>query len=123
MVRAVYISVGLLATGLAILGAILPGLPTVPFLIVALWAFARSSDTLYSALERIPLLRSALMEAHRFEHRGTIRAGVKVVALATAWTSAALTFAAGTRPAIVATVVAAALGATFTMWWFPTERD
>lgn len=120
--RLFYILLGLLATGLAIAGAILPGLPTVPFLLVALWAFSRSSPHLYAQLERIPLLRSALIEAHRFERRGTIRPGVKLVALATAWGSFALTLLSGARLTFVAIVAAAALAGTFAMWWFPTER-
>ena len=57
--RLILITAGLAATGLAVLGVILPGLPTTPFLLVALWAFARSSDRLYGWLEHIPLLKSA----------------------------------------------------------------
>ncbi|HYD15849.1 MAG TPA: YbaN family protein [Hyphomicrobium sp.] len=124
MYRLVLIIVGCVATVLAVAGAMLPGLPTTPFLLIALWAFARSSDRMTGWLERIPILRQALAEARRFEERRTIRREVKALALAMAWGSVAFTaVAAGaSHPILIGTVVAAALGGTFAMWWFPTER-
>ena len=125
MQRLAYITVGSLATLLALLGAMLPGLPTTPFLLVALWAFARSSERLLGLLERIPLLSSALVEARRFEERRTIRPGVKLFALACAWGSVLLTALAfgQARPVLVGAVALAAVGGTVAMWWFPTERE
>lgn len=110
--------------GLAIAGAILPGLPTTPFLLVALWAFARSSPTLTAWLERVPLLQSALKEAHRFEARRAVRPSVKLTALAFAWGStllAGLTAPGWTSP-LPLIVGAAALSATAFMLWIPTDR-
>ncbi len=116
--------VGCVATALAVAGAILPGLPTTPFLLIALWAFARSSERLMGWLERIPLLREALIEARRFEERRTIRPEVKALALTMAWGSVLFTaFAAGlSHPILLTAVIAAACGGTFAMWWYPTER-
>lgn len=123
MPRLAYIVIGNVATALAIAGALLPGLPTTPFLLVALWAFARSSDRLLAWLERIPLLREALVEARRFEERRTIRREVKMVAIATAWGSVILTglLSSFSNPVLLGIVGAAALGGTIAMWWFPTE--
>lgn len=121
MQRAIFALIGFIATALAIAGAILPGLPTVPFVLVALWAFHKSSERLTAMLERIPILRSALVEAHRFEQRRAIRPGVKLIAVGTAWASVAVTALSGARPLIVGIVVAAALSASFVMWWYPTE--
>jgi len=44
--RALYLVIGLLFVGLGALGAVLPIMPTVPFLLVAVYCFARSSPAL-----------------------------------------------------------------------------
>ena len=124
MPRPFLILIGIVFTGLALLGAVLPGLPTTPFLIVALWAFARSSERMSRWLERIPILQSALIEARRFEERKAVRPSVKATALVFAWSSAALTaYWAGTiASAVPLTVLAAAVSATIFMVWIPTDR-
>lgn len=123
MSKPLYILIGSIATALAIAGVLLPGLPATPFLLVSLWAYARSSPWLLDKLEAMPLLRHALVEAKRFEERRAIRRGVKLTAVTMAWGSVLITglltdFA---TPLLLGLVAAAAVGATFTMWWFPTE--
>lgn len=124
MLKVWLVIVGTVATALAVAGAVLPGLPTTPFVLVALWAFARSSQRLYDALQRIPLLRHGLEEAHRFERRRAIRPPVKAAALAMAWGSAAVTAYLGgaARPWLVGSVTVAAIAATVAMIWIPTDR-
>ncbi len=122
--RTLLIVLGIVATALAIAGAILPGLPTTPFLLLALWAFARSSNCLYGWLHRIPILKHGLAEAQRFEERGAVRLPVKITALSFAWGSVGATWLLGgiDRPVLLAAVAAAAVAATAFMMWIPTDR-
>ena len=76
--RAVYLLAGLLFVGLAVLGALLPVLPTTPFVLLASYCFVRSSPALHRWLLRNrwfgPLLRDWQ------QHRG-VRRRVKATAL------------------------------------------
>lgn len=49
-VRWAYAAFGLTCVGLGMLGIFVPGMPTTIFLILALWAFSRSSDRLHDWL-------------------------------------------------------------------------
>jgi len=124
MTRLALLLIGSVATALAVAGAVLPGLPTTPFLLVALWAFARSSERLYAWLQRVPLLKVALVEAHRFEQKRAIRPGVKFLALAMAWASVVVTAltAGAAHPILFSLVTLSAIAGTIFILWVPTDR-
>lgn len=85
-----YAAVGLVCTGLGILGVWVPGLPTTVFILIALWAFSHSSKRLYRWLTRIPLLKQAVQEAHRFQREGTLSPRIKLISQGSAWLSFAI---------------------------------
>ena len=49
-IRFLYALGGMLSLSLAILGIILPGLPTTPFALLSAWLFAKSSEKMYNWL-------------------------------------------------------------------------
>lgn len=54
MLRVLWLIGGFLALSLAVIGIPLPGLPTVPFLLLAAFCFARSSDRFHAWLTTHP---------------------------------------------------------------------
>lgn len=61
LARAAYHALGVSMVGLALAGVVLPILPATPFLVVALWAFTRSSPALADRLRRHPRLGPVLV--------------------------------------------------------------
>ena len=72
--RFVYAGLGLLCVGLAVIGIVLPLLPTVPFLLLAAFFFANSSDRLHNWILDHNLF-GPLIEDWRSS--GSIRPGAK----------------------------------------------
>ena len=72
------LGVGWLAVGLAVLGALLPLLPTTPFLLVAAWAFGRSSERLRRWLYESRMFGPVLQN---WEQHGAIPRWAKVLAV------------------------------------------
>lgn len=77
-VRVLWLIVGYAALGLAIAGAALPLLPTTPFLLVAAFAFARSSPRLHRWLMTHPSFGPLIENWHRY---GAISPKAKAAAL------------------------------------------
>lgn len=65
--RKIYLSIGAIATGLGIVGIFVPLMPTTCFIIVAAWAFAKSSPTAYQRLMDNPYLGPRIRDWQ--EHR------------------------------------------------------
>ena len=93
--RWLYLGAGLLFVGVGILGAILPVLPTTPWILLAGACFARSSPRLHRWLKRSPYFGHLL--GNWETHRG-IRWRVKLFAVGMVITVIGLTVAFGRAP-------------------------
>lgn len=116
-----YLLGGLLAVGMAYLGAILPGLPTTPWVLLASYCFARSSPRLQRWLRRTPVFSGLIHDWER--HRG-IRRPIKVVSvcLVVAVVSASIVF--GPLPVWLKWVIGglAAVGISVIVFVVPTVQ-
>lgn len=82
--RMFYAIVGLLALGLAILGIVLPLLPTTPFLLLAAICFARSSASMYNWLHTNKVFGAELSS---YRNREGIPLRLKIYTLVLLWTT------------------------------------
>ena len=119
--RLLFGAIGVAATIVAVIGVWLPGVPTVFPLIIALWAFSKSSVRLKQWVEQLPLLKHALREAGRFEQDRSVDRRVKLIAVASAWVST-LVVMVTTRNVVAAGVVAGvAVACSIFMMIIPTR--
>lgn len=117
MRRIVYLAAGFLSLGLGAVGMFLPLLPTVPFVILAAFCFARSS----------PALEARLMDhAHfgphirRWRERGAISRRGKKAALTAFAFSALLALLLAPFPWFLIPIVAALIGGSW-IWTRPED--
>lgn len=118
--RLLWVALGWVFVGLAILGVVLPGLPTTPFLLLAAWAFHRGSRRWANWLEQHrlfgPLLRN--WQQHRIIPRHA-----KVVAISTMLLSLGyLTFWSQVPGLAVAAIAAVMVGSGSWILWCPSAR-
>ena len=107
--RAALITLGTLALGLGILGAITPGLPSTVFLLIATACYARSSERLFRWMMTRPWLQGALKDMRIYHETRALPLRVKIVAQTAAWSSFALMYWLPTRaPWFVKWIVLAA---------------
>lgn len=118
--RLIYLAVGLVFLGLGLVGVLLPGVPTTPFLLLASWAFSRSSRRLHDWLHQHPRWGPSIRD---WNEHGVIPRRVKATALGGMGVSLLVMFAAGGTPmwAAIATTSVMAVGATFVLSR-PSER-
>lgn len=108
-----WMSAGLTSLGLGLIGIFLPLLPTVPFLLLAAFCFARSSERLHRWLVTHPVLGPPIQD---WERSGAISMRGKQMATVSMLAVFGLSVGLELRPAILA-VQAAVLCATSLFIW------
>ncbi len=97
--RALWLCLGVTATGLGLVGAVLPLLPTTVFLILAAFAFARSSPRLHAWLVGHPRFGPAIVN---WQAHGSISRNAKIAAMTAMAVSLLITWALGAGEWILA---------------------
>ncbi len=105
MQRYMFLMVGLIATTIGLIGVWVPGLPTTFPILVAIWAFGKSSNRLQDWLLKLPILSGAVREAQAYEKYRSVTIKAKIISQTSAWGSVALT-AIVTRSLVVTAIVA-----------------
>ena len=114
--RIFWLALGWLSVGLGAVGAVLPLLPTVPFLLLAAFSFARSSERFHSWLIEHPRFGPPIID---WRERGAIRRRVKWLASASILASFAIPAALGARPEVLAVQIVALAGVSLFIWTRP----
>lgn len=77
--RWLYTGLAYVCAGLALLGLLVPGLPTTPFVLLAAWAASRGSPRMHAWLRDHPRLGPALAD---WEEEGAVSTPAKLLAVA-----------------------------------------
>ena len=98
MRKALWLSVGIIALALGLAGAVLPLLPTTPFVLLAVFAFARSSPRLHDWLMTHPSFGPTIIN---WQREGAISRRAKLMAIAAMIATLVISWALGVAPEIL----------------------
>jgi len=96
--RLLWTLAGWAAFGLGLIGAFLPLLPTVPFMLLAAFCFARGSDRFHAWLMNHPRFGPAI---HDWQKHGAISKRGKIAAVAAISAALVMSLVIGVRPMIL----------------------
>ena len=116
--RVLWLIGGLLSLLLGLVGVFLPLLPTVPFLLLTAFCFARSSDRLHDWLMTHPRLGPPI---HDWRSRGAIGKRAKLAATVSVFATFGISLALGLSATILG-IQAITLGAVMIFIWTRPAR-
>lgn len=116
MIRFVWLVAGILSLGLGVIGIALPLVPTVPFLLLAAFCFARSSERLHGWLLSHPTFGPSI---ESWNSRGAISKRAKKLATASIVAAFSISLALGLRPMILLIQGATLLCVMIFIWTRP----
>lgn len=120
VLRHIYLLAGLLFTGLGFIGIFLPLLPTTPFLLLALWCFARSSQRFHDWLYNHARFGRYLQD---WKYHGVIPLKAKILSVTMMTASFVyLTTRDGVAPWVLALVAAVLLSVAAYILSRPSQR-
>ena len=96
--RWVWLAGGLIALGCGLIGVVLPLVPTVPFVLLAAFFFARSSDRLHDWLINHPSFGPSILA---WRDHGAITRRAKILAAASITLAFGIAVALDVRPSIL----------------------
>ena len=114
--RGLYLMLACLAMALGVIGIVVPGLPTTPFVLLAAWAAARSSVRLHAWLRAHRLFGPMIRD---WQTTGAVSRRAKWAATAAMTASAALMFATAPRLWMAATGTGLMLIVAIWLWLRP----
>jgi uncharacterized membrane protein YbaN (DUF454 family) len=116
--RLIWLAFGLVSLALGGIGAFLPLLPTVPFLLLSAFFFARSSDRLHDWLVGHRLLGPPIQ---RWRDRGSISRKAKLAATVSILAAFGLSLYLGVRPVILMVQAVTLMAVAVFIWSRPEE--
>lgn len=122
IIRALYIIGGTVSMGLAVLGIVVPGLPTTPFALLSAFLYAKSSQKLYNRLLNNRILGPRIRNYQR--RQGITRKGkIGVILFMTAMVLFS-SFVVIQNLSLRVTILSLGLVGLVVVWFFvPTARD
>lgn len=114
--RAIWLIFGLICVALALVGVVLPLLPTVPFLLLAAFCFARSSERLHSWLLSHKVFGPMIEDWHR---SGAIRPSAKRAATLSIVLVYGISLALGVKTTVLVIQAVVLSAVLFFLWTRP----
>jgi len=115
--RWLWATFGCAALALGVIGIVVPLLPTVPFLLLAAFCFARSSDRMHQWLVTHRILGAPIRD---WQRSGAISLRAKQLASASMAAVFLLSLVLGLRPSLLAFQAAVLCGAAVFIWTRPS---